>query len=216
MPGTEGGLGGEPGPDKAERGAATPAGRQLGLDSRDIPGGQPHVVNPESTHHKPVPKDPRPLFTDERLSHGVADPLAETHDGWEKPSDEITPAARPAPVPKFEDAVPVRIVQGVKSRVIRVSSVDSITVPGNTANNVPVRICNIDLNRVQLQLLNEDTANDVRVGQREDLITGKGALISHFTNSYLRLHTQDEMFALGAGTAAVKLSVITETEVAAG
>lgn len=213
MPGTEGGLGGLPGPDKAEAGADEPVGRQLGLDSRDIPGGLPHLVNPESPPSKPAVKEPRPLFTGMN-AHGVPDPDPEL--GYTDTPTDVRPGPRSEPVPKWHDAVPVYQVEGpvASAKRKRVSACDGpITAPLSTAAD-PVRLCGSDPYRVQIQILNESTVIDVRVGTRSDVLEGRGALISHFTNTYLRLASQDELFAMSASsstTAAV--SVILETEI---
>jgi hypothetical protein len=185
--------------------------REFGVPEADLPGGIRHVVNPETVQAKTVAPPERPA--DYHKYHGVP-----SDDGlYETPDPEITRAARPAPVPKLHDAVPVFIVEGLDGRVRREVACDSVLVSGTALGAVdPVRLCGRDENRVDIRLLNEDAANNLRIGSYSELAEGRGSMLPAVTNTYTTLTTQDELFALPAvaGTTA-KVSLIITTEVPA-
>lgn len=184
--------------------------REFGVPQADLPGGVLHVVNPETHPARTAPRPERPA--DYHKYHGVP-----SDDGqYETPPDETTlgPVPRPEPVPDVHDPVPVYIVEGSgKGRVIRASTHDSILVSSSAD---PVRICNQDAERVEIRLLNEDAANNVRIGSRTELAEGRGSMLPAITNTYLPLLVQTELFAIPAvaGTTA-RVSVIITTEVPA-
>ena len=211
-------AGSPPGPaaDQAERGADTPAGRQLGLDSREIPGGVPHLVNPESPPHHPKQGKAGALF-DGMQAHGVPDTLAEP--GYEVPSTHVGRAPRPEPEPQIDDAVPVFMVERPGKRtVIRVSGMYNRLVVANSAA-VPTRLCDPDPRRVEVRLLNEDPVNDVRVGQYEDTNdsgvgggASDGILLSHCASTYTTIPTQGDLFSRSLNSSTVRVSVMLITE----
>lgn len=211
-------AGSAPGPraDQAEPGADTPAGRQLGLDSREIPGGINHLVNPESPSQRPKQGTAGALF-DGMNAHGVLDTLAEP--GYEVPNTHAGKAPRPEPEPVLEDAVPVYMVEAPGKRtVIRVSGMRNVLVVANTAA-APTRLCSEDPRRVEVRLLNEDPVNDVRVGQFEDINDGgegggsqDGILLSHCASTYTTIPTQYELFARSLNSSTVRVSVMLITE----
>lgn len=181
--------------------------REFGVPQADLPGGLTHVVNPETHPHKPPGVPERPA--DYHKYHGVP-----SDDGaYETPDATVGSAPRPAPLPELHDAVPVYMVEGPgKGKVRRSTGCDSILVgPSGTE---PDRLCNRDDRRTQIHLLNEDAATNVRVGSRSELAEGRGAMLPAVTNSYLKLETQEELWALTVSTtASARVSVIIETEV---
>lgn len=183
--------------------------REFGVPQADLPGGVLHVVNPETHPARTAPRPERPA--DYHKYHGVP-----SDDGQYEPTPGETTLATPPPdpVPKPHDAVPVYIVEtSGKDRVIRASAHDSILVSGSTD---PVRLCNQDPQRIWVHLLNEDAANNVRIGSRSELAEGRGSMLPAVTNSYQRLPIQTELWAIPAvaGTTA-KISVILITEIPA-
>jgi hypothetical protein len=183
--------------------------REFGVPQADLPGGLAHLVNPETRPAGVARKPERPA--DYHKYHGVP-----PHDDgrYETPPDateEKPPKA--APEPKFDDAVPVYIMERATGRPVRRdTAMDSINVAGSAAGE-PTRLCNYDPQRVEIKLLNEDAANNVRFGARADVIEGKGAMLPAVTNTYLTLQTQGELFAQSLAATAVKVSVIITTEV---
>jgi hypothetical protein len=202
--------------DQREPGAGTPAGRQLGLDDRDIPGARTHLVNAESPGTRPKEGKAGELF-DGMNAHGVPDTLAEP--GYEVPSSHVGQAPRPAPEPSIADAVPVYMVETPGKRtVMRVTGMFNVLAPANTAS-LPARLCSEDPRRVEVRVLNEDPVNDVRVAMLEDLNDGgegggnsAGALISHCASSYTTIPTQGELFCHSINGTAVRVSVMLITE----
>jgi hypothetical protein len=179
-----------------------------------IPGGRDHIVN-APTHRQNVPIGvPRPEIRDGN-AHGV---LPDTHTARERAdlqrgqtgikAPHLHTAAPVEPVAP----VPVYMVQyGGGGDVLLSSAPHHITVPASTAE--PVRLCGRDLNRKRVMILNESTSSDVRFGQRiADLNNGGGALLPWPANSYLTLHTQDELYALSADSGTPVVSVIQEFE----
>lgn len=215
MPGTEGGIASRPGPDKDEGGADTPAGRQLGLDSRDIPGGRPHLVNPESPATRPATTEPRPLF-EGMNAHGVVDP--DTGPGYTATPDDPrpVPAQRPVPVPKWHDAVPVYEVEGPKSRVIRTTtSVGPYTMPATDTG--PHRICDRDPNRVSVYVTNENATagNIIRIGTRAEVDQSVGFGLAGNRSTSPDLKSQDELYVWNPTGTAITYSAILVTEIEA-
>lgn len=183
--------------------------REFGTPQADIPGGVKHLVNPETKPAK-TPEIPR-RPADYHKEHGVEP------DDWGQyvlPPDESehVRADRPAPEVKWDDPVPVRIVEGKHPRVHRAANANRINIQPNTSVD-PTRVCNRDQERVILQLLCDDASNDVRISEeRATLLEGGGALLSHSATSYTNVPAQNELWALSAGSAASHLSVIMVTE----
>jgi hypothetical protein len=190
--------------------------REFGVPQADLPGGKGHTVNAPTRPEKPAVPPERPA--DYHKYHGVP-----SDDGqYEVPDGEVGRTPKPAPVPKVPDAVPVYLVEGAEGRVIRTASPRHIIVPASTAAE-PVRVCGKDPRRVEVLLLNEDTATDIRVSEtRNGLISGPGnvlggALIPWPANSYTAIATQDELYAIGAkGAGTPLLSIIEVFEAKAG
>lgn len=187
--------------------ADSPAGRALGLDDRDIPGGEIHVINPQTRATPPALAPEPQLFADgSLLDHGVPD---ERPGGFETPDAGTGPAPRPAPEPEISDSVPVYIVPGPYKGELAVSSPRQIPVPAS--GNTPVRVCGgADRRRVGVLLLNE-SATIIRIGGTEvDAANGGAALPASMTN-YLWIGTQGSLYAVAdSGSSVLFLSVIEE------
>ena len=74
----------------------------------------------------------------------------------------------------------------------------------------PASICLGSTARLEIRLLNEDTATDIRIATNlAQLAAGQGALIPWPNNSYTALATQGELYAIGStGAGTPRLSVI--------
>jgi hypothetical protein len=124
--------------------------------------------------------------------------------GYEK----LPPGIIPVPVYVVEEA-------GGGGDALRSASPRHITCPASTAAE-PARVCGRNAARTAVLLLNEDTATDIRIAVSPgDLVqsaeggTLGGALIPWPGNSYVRVDTQDELFAQGAaGAGTPRLSII--------
>jgi hypothetical protein len=205
-----------PGPQEGDQPGAEETGdldsREFGVPQADIPGGKRHFVSPQAVPAPPVKRGERPA--DYHKYHGVA-PTEPGQYVTPPTEDQDTGRPRQASEPHGIEAVPVYIQQGPghvpKKRVV---NCDSITVPVSTAAD-PIRICGSDLDRVTLYILNEDQATDIRFGDRATLLEGRGALLTHFSNSFFEVKgCQDELFALTTSTSATaRLSVVIVTEV---
>ena len=196
----------------------TPEGRQLGLSARvqghpsPIPGGRPHIKNAPSIRHT-VPTPDSELEIGMGNAHGVQ---PGTHTNAERADAERGPNTVHAtmPVPRHHpqherpQPIPVFVVQDANNDVLRDSAPRWITVPASTAE--PVRLCGIDPTRSEVMLLNESTSVDVRFAQRPaDLNAGGGALLPWPSNSYTKIRTQGELYALSASASVTaKVSVI--------
>jgi hypothetical protein len=200
--------------DKGNRFAGEPVGRALGLDSRDIPGGQAggHLVNAQTIPTRPqVPPEADLFAPDSLLDHGVYDP--DTEPTWRKPSPDVGRAPRPAPEPKIDDAVPVYIVPRPKRRTSGASP-RRVAIPAS--GNPPVRLFSENEERVGVSLLNE-SATIIRIGETESdaanysgTPSGGAALPASMT-SYLWISTQDSLYAVAdSGASELYLSVIEE------
>ncbi len=180
-------------------------------DPRDIPGGRNHVANPEADRQAvPVPEPEWP-YRRALLAHGVdPDEAGRTFRDPRLHGGQRGAPVLDAPVPPGESPVPVYIVERAGGRrVIRTAYPRSVQCPASTAAE-PVRVCGANENRVELSLLNEDTATDIRFAENPGaLAAGTGALLPWPGNSYQRLRTQGEIYAIGAtGAGTPRLSVI--------
>lgn len=195
----------------------TPEGRQIGLSDRvqghpsPIPGGQNHLSNAPAVRHT-VPVPPSDPEIGMGNVHGV---IPGSHTNAERADAERGPntvhATMPKPkhhVPRERPApIPVFVVQDARDNILRSAAPHSITVPISTAD--PVRLCGRDGGRSEVMLLNESTSVDVRFAQRpSDLNAGGGALLAWPSNSYLKIKTQDELWALSTVGTAASVSVI--------
>ena len=177
---------------------------------REIPGGLNHLGNPPVQRQAvPVPESLWPYYRDD-LAHGVEpdgkaydrDPRLSGGQHGAPPETKITPRQNPVPVYLVE--------QDGGPGTIRSASPRHITCPAST-NAEPARICGKNPYRVEVRLLNEDTATDIRFAQRpSDLTGGGGALLPWPANTYLSLPTQDELYCIGATGAGTPLLSIVE------
>lgn len=193
----------------------SPEGRQLGLSDRvqghpsPIPGGRQHLSNAPAVRET-VPTPPSEPEVGMGNAHGV---VPGSHTNAERAEHERGPntvhGPRPQhhPVHERPQPIPVVIVQDHHSETLRSAAPHSITVPGNTSD--PVRLCGRDMSRTMVLLLNESTSQDIRFGQRpSDVINGGGALLPWPGNSYLKIETQDELWALSPTGTAATVSII--------
>jgi hypothetical protein len=200
-----------------------PQARGIGMSPRTqgipspIPGGRPHLSNPETVRHKVAGPAPRGEYRGVN-AHGVPPGTATTRDRAEMmrgpndvrgpdPGQRLTsdPILHPDPVPVY------LVEQGGGGDTVRSNSPRHITVPASTAD--PVRLCGQSKARVRIKLLNESTSSDIRLAQRpSDLVSGGGALLPWPLNSYLDLVTQDELWAVSADSGTPKISIIEEFE----
>jgi hypothetical protein len=194
----------------------TPEGKQLGLSDRvqghpsPIPGGRPHIGNAPAIRHT-VPIGPSEPEVSKGNAHGVipgSHTNAERAEHERGPNTVHPPRPRPpAPAHERPTPIPVFVVEDAHNDVLRSAAPRKITVPGNAAE--AVRLCGIDPSRSEVMLLNESTSTDVRFAQRiSDLNGGGGALLPWPANSYQKIKTQDELYALSATGTAATVSVI--------
>lgn len=185
--------------------------KELGIDDTALPGGLQHIGNAE-THVSKVPV-PAHRHIPAMNEHGVPD--ADPDKSYELPeAGRVLPPKYVRAKTEEYHAVPTYNVQHPdKTPTHRMTLADVITVPGNTAVE-PIRICSVDYDRVEVQLLNEDPANDIRVSEeRSALLEGKGAILKHGALSYTKFTTQDTMYAYGTTASPVMLSVAITTEI---
>jgi hypothetical protein len=205
----------EPRADEIKPG--TPEGRQLGLSARvqghpsPIPGGQNHRSNAPAIRHT-VPTPPSDPEIGMGNAHGVipgSHTNAERADAERGPNTVHATMPRPRP-PEHRDRpqpIPVFIVEDAHRDVVRSAAPHNITVPASGSD--PVRLCGRDGTRAEVLLLNESTTTDVRIGQRpSDLNNGGGGLLPWPSNSYLKLKSQDELYAVSASATAAVVSII--------
>ena len=189
--------------------------REFGVPQADIPGGLRHKVNPEARPAETTVKPERPA--DYHKYHGVP-----SDDGQyaETPGVELDKPPKAAPEPKFDDAVPVYIVeQGSRGKVVRrFGSEGPLTVPvtfPQTATGVePLRILNRDLKRSRAYVTVESTNGTIRIGSFEDVQDGRGLKVVNQTT--LILEEQDDLWAGNTGANPGVISVAWETEIEAG
>ena len=195
--------------------------REEGIgEPRDIPGGLNHRANPPVEHEKAPFKDPGWQYRRANLAHGVPpdeagyyerDPRLSNNQHGGGHAALHHEVSRPSPVPVY-------LVEGEEGgRVRREVALRSITCPASTAAE-PARVCGRNESRVEIRLLNEDTATDIRFAPTlAALAAGTGALLPWPGNTYLALPGQGELFAIGAtGAGTPRLSIIETYEQAAG
>ncbi len=189
-----------------------PIDREIGTDFQDIPGGRVHYTNPETSTFKTQVPVKRPMF-EGMQAHGVE---MDDYSGYDLPEGDKTFL-----VPEYADAepldvtVPVRIVETEDRVLLRRETITrSITIPPQGTE--AARICNIDRSRVSIHLLNEDAVTNIRFSNvLSQLAENKGSYLPAITNSYLKLTTQGELWAVtDSTTLSANLSIIVETEVA--
>jgi hypothetical protein len=106
--------------------------------------------------------------------------------------------------------IPVYIVQDLANRKsVRSASPNNFPLPA--AGGLPVLVCPRDSRRAYVYLLNESGSSNIRFARLPGQLTnGGGALLPWPLSSYLRLSTQDELWAVGADTGTPTISVIQE------
>lgn len=196
----------------------SPLGHKLGMSKRvqgapsPIPGGLDHIQN--APVYRQRPEAPAPAdFTDQpdQNAHGVP---PSSHTGAtraqimrgrlaERRGEDQYYTEVPTPV----RAIPVYVVENQdKAAVYRAAAPKQLKAP---AGADPVPICGKDPDRVQILILNEDSANPVRFAATPaDLAGGGGALLPANMSSYLRLVTQDHLYGYSPVGSAITLSVI--------
>lgn len=181
---------------------------EYGLDpGRKIPGGERLVVNRQVIRQDVPAAEPLAEFRG-MMAHGV--PPHEFED--RKPEHQGPRVPRYAPLPAKRPAIPVYIVEEAGgSRPLRSAAPRSVQL--GAAGGQSVRLCGKDPSRKNVLILNESSSSDVRFGQRPgDVEAGTGALLPWPGNSYLRLSTQDELWAISADAGTPAVSVIEEFE----
>jgi len=190
--------------------------REYGVPQADIPGGKAHVANPQTVPEKPPGVPDRPA--DYHKYHGVP-----SDDGpYETPDDTVGRAPRPAPVPEIQDAVPVWIVErGVgKRKSKRVAYTDTISLPA--VGSDPARLCNADESRDEVLLLCTSGSNNALFSDSYASLAAATAtthggcgFLSNSATSYLRLATQEQLWATSDTSTASQVAVVVVTEVPA-
>lgn len=193
----------------------TPEAAQFGISDRvqghpsPIPGGRPHLSNAESVRHTvPVPPSEPEIYMGN--AHGVAPGSHTNADRSELQAGPNTVhPPRPSPTTRVEKPlpIPVFVVENHDRNTVRSAAPHHIRVPGNASD--PVRLCGQDPSRTVVMLLNESTAQDVRFAQTlRDLSNGGGALLPWPSNSYVKIETQDSLYALSTSGTAATVSII--------
>lgn len=196
----------------------SPEGHDIGLSERQlgtaspIPGGAQHLVRPPVERHSVPIADPRPEFRGV-MAHGVP---AEKHSAHERaaamrgPNTTHDPHPVHTPTPPGVAPVPVYVVQTESDRrALRSTSHRKYTVPANSAVE-PIRLCGRNSNRAELLLLNEDATHGIRFDIERSALTtaGAGTLLPAAMTGYLKLPTQDELYAISNDGSAPSISVI--------
>jgi hypothetical protein len=178
-----------------------------------IPGGKEHIGNAPAFRHK-VPAPAPDEFTDQPVdnAHGVAPgthtgatrgqmvrgKLAET-PGEDQYYTEQQRPPRPIPVYVVDDRQ--------QAQVYRTAGIRNYVISASTGT--PTRICGRDPKRSHVMLLNESSSSNIRFATTErDLNNGGGALLPWPSNSYVKLETQDELYAISADSGTPALSVV--------
>jgi hypothetical protein len=201
----------------------TGEGRDIGLSDRvlgtpsPIPGGEQHLLNHETMRQTVPVQVPRPEFRG-TMAHGVP---AEKHTAHERAATMRGPNTTHDPAPALDRPsghpvapVPVTIVQeGRDIRSLRTTSERRYVVPAFGGAD-PIRLIGRNSDRVQVLLLNEDATHHIRLSK-----TIAGLQIQHFgavlpatTSSYLKLKTQDELYAISDDSGTPAISIIEEFE----
>lgn len=201
----------------------SPEGQGLGMSNRNqgypspIPGGRTHITNAETMRREPPTADAGPEVKPIN-AHGVP---PGTHTSRERAEAErgpnsshnIKPPAPRAPGTPTPVPVPVYIVADQDAMDTWASgTMRWITVPstaGSSDGTPWARVAGRNPKRVELLILNESTSSNIRIAQRpSDLANGGGALIPKSMGSYLKLKTQDEVYAVSADSGTPVLSII--------
>lgn len=179
--------------------------REFGVPEADLPGGIRHLVNPETRQERTAAPPERPA--DYHKYHGV-----ESDNGlYDVPDPEISKAARPVPLPKVSDAVPVYLTERPDGgRSIRSLFTEGPVVFASGTVD-PVRIADRDPDRVTFWICNETTASGsgasgpgVRIGDWETTSDGRGLLIP--ADTIKDFDTQDSLYLINISGSAVTVS----------
>lgn len=197
------------GGDLGAQGDGIGASSRMQAEPSPIPGGKVHLENaPTIRQRTPVPDSPAEIK--DLNAHGVtpADHTARERAEFQRGPNAVRPIVPAYSAPAAEPVpVPVRVVQQRSPVIVRFAAPHSITLQASTGE--PVRLCGQDPNRVDILLLNESTSSDIRFATRQaELTAGNGALLPWPGNSYLRLTTQDELWAISADTGTPRVSII--------
>lgn len=213
-------------PEILEVDPESPLGRQLGMSPRTqgvpsvIPGGRLHIANAATVDQEVPVTAPRPEYGPLN-AHGVPPGSATTRERAEvMRGPNSVHEARPEHEHRRERPlpIPVYLVQEDQPKVLRSAYPLTFQVPAaGTAD--PVRLCGRDEGRSYVLIMNEDASNAIRFAQRPSDLPNTntnplGALLPGSANpSYLKVDTQDELFAVAmTASASVRLSVIQVTE----
>ncbi len=183
--------------------------RTFGVPQADLPGGVRHIVNPQSV---PTGTEVKPLRpADYHKYHGVP-----SDDGqYEVPPDDVSPLPAGEPVPRFEDAVPVYVIERPgDQRMIREFATYG---PFTLTTGSSMRLCTRDPRRVTIYVTNEaNTIGELmRVGTENDIAESRGWGLPGNHNVTELKGIQEEMYILNAGTGSNAFSAIFITEVPA-
>lgn len=202
----------------------SPEGRDIGLSDRTvgvpspIPGGRRLITQPPAVRQKPAAPVARPPFRGV-MAHGVP-PETPTR---ERAHVEHGPNSTRDPVPTYQHReppivpVPVYVVADQRGE-------EELTSTGHKRYIIPaygsatsdgspwVRLVGRNTNREHVYLLNEDASNGIRISNRPDVSTTQhsGTLLPAAMSSYLRLSTQDELYAISDTATAATISIIEE------
>lgn len=196
----------------------SPTGREYGMSSRvqgapsPIPGGKDHISNAIAFRHKvpaPAPAD----FTDLPVDnlHGVPPGTGNEYSRAQLVRGKLANKSGPdqyyTPLPDPVRPIPVFVVENIdKGPVYRSASPRNVPIP--VTGQQPVTLCGRDPKREEVLLLNE-SATTLRFGQNyNDVANGNGALLPASMGSYLRLKTQDTLYAVSTSSTAATLSII--------
>lgn len=188
-------------------------------EPRDIPGGLNHLGNPPVQRQAVGEKPSQDPYTNLN-AHGV-----EPHQaGYIERDGRLTGAVNTRVRPAYEQdhappsPVPVYIVErsgGPRAKAY----VDTrhLTVPA--ASGEPVMVCPDNPARSLVQLLNEDTSHNVRIGRLQDLqydganavITG-GARLPAGASGYTIMRTQEALYAVSETSSTAVISAILESD----
>lgn len=191
--------------------------REFGVPQADIPGGLNHLVNTQAKPEKTVHHGERPA--DAHKYHGVP---PQDNGLYVKPerADELGKQPKAAPEPKFDEAVPVRIVQAPDERrpIRKLVTEGPKTITGPEAGGDPVRLADRDPKRVKFWIVNETTSGGVgqagplfRIGDWETAADGRGMAIPAATMQ--DFVSQDSIFMHVATGVTVTYSFGYETEI---
>lgn len=204
-------------------------GHKLGMSKRvqgypsPIPGGKDHILNAQTIRQIPAAPAPAEFDRNDAVdlnAHGVP---PTSHHGFTRAQLMRGKAASEMPdtfytePPKLVRPIPVVVVENERRPVSwRATTFRATQIPANTGD--PRQIAGRDPDRVELLLLNEDATNAVRLGNAPgELATSadvseppeaSGALLPAGMTSYLRLRTQENVWAISATGTAPTISVI--------